>query len=74
MEETGLLNIENEIHMFSLLYVYLPRINNALHQFSAAWNCHPLSTERNLSPIQLWISGLSRNSSSSEDLLSEVAS
>ena len=72
MEEELLLNAENEIHMFSLHYIYLTRINEALQQFSDAWNNHPLSTEQNLSPVQLWISGLSRSSGTSPDLLTEV--
>ena len=58
MEQTGLLNVDNVVHMFCLHYVYLPRINHALAVFKDAWNCHPLSTERNLSPSQLWMSGL----------------
>ena len=28
--------------------------------FTEAWNNHPLSSSRNLSPQQLWITGLSR--------------
>ena len=58
MEEERLLDVENEVHMFALHYVFLPRINNALSHFAEAWNCHPLSSERNMSPVQLWISGL----------------
>ena len=60
MEDQFLLDINDEIHLFCLHYVFLPRINLALNLFKNAWNNHPLSTERNLSPIQLWISGLSR--------------
>ena len=72
MEEELLLNAENEIHMFSLHYIYLTRINKVLQQFSDAWNNHPLSTEQNLSPVQLWISGLYHSSGTSPDLLTEV--
>ena len=43
---------------FCLHYVFLPRINHSLSVFKDAWNCHPLSTERNLSPLQLWMAGL----------------
>ena len=57
-----MLNVENDIHMFCLHYVYLPRLNRALHQFVEAWNYHPMSSMGNLSPIQIWIAGLSRNS------------
>lgn len=71
MEEEHLLNLENDIHMFSLHYIYLYRINLALQQFSESWNNHSMSTERNLSPIQLWISGLSRNTVIA-DVMSEV--
>lgn len=60
MEDLHILNIDNDIHMFCLHYVFLPRINHAIGQFLEAWNNHPLSTMSNLSPIQLWISGLSR--------------
>ena len=60
LEDTHLLDIENEIHLFCLHYVYLGRINSALNAFTSAWNHHPLSTQGNLSPIQLWITGLAR--------------
>lgn len=72
LEEEFLLNPENEIHIFSLHYIYLTRMNKALQQFTEAWNNHSLSTERNMSPIQLWIIGLSNVSGSSLDLLTEV--
>lgn len=58
MEDSGLLNVNNVIQMFCLHYVFLQRINHSLGVFKDAWNCHPLSTERNLSPLQLWMSGL----------------
>ena len=58
MEQSGLLNIDNAVHMFCLQYVFLQRINHSLAAFKDAWNCHPLSTEQNLSPLQLWMSGL----------------
>lgn len=61
MEDMMILNVESEIHIFCLHYIYIPRINLALSQFLDAWNYHPLSSMGNLSPIQLWISGLSRN-------------
>ncbi len=72
LEEEYLLNPENEIHVFALHYVYWTRINQALQQFSDAWNNHSLSSEHNLSPIQLWITGLSNACGRSSDLLTEV--
>ena len=57
MEDIGLLDIDNPIHLFCLHCVYLPRINRSIEEFTAAWNDHPLSSVRYLSPKQLWISG-----------------
>ena len=66
MEDLHILNVDNDIHMFCLHYIYLPRINCAIWQFLEAWNHHPLSTMGNLSPVQLWISGLARSSANEE--------
>lgn len=57
MEEIGLLDIEDEIQLFCLHYVFLPRINNSLREFMTTWNHHPLSTKSNRSPLQLWMTG-----------------
>lgn len=58
MEDVGLLDPTNEIHLFCLHFVYIPRISRHLSEFSQGWNNHGLSTERNKTPIQLWISGM----------------
>ena len=68
MEDQAILNVDNDIHVFCLHYVFLTRINKALNQFQAAWNQHPLSSCNNLSPVQLWIAGLSRCPSNHETL------
>lgn len=60
MESNCILNVDDEVHMFCLHYVYLPWINISINTFMNAWNNHPLSSEGNLSPYQLWIAGLSR--------------
>ena len=65
MEDLHILNVDN-IHMFCLHYIFLPKINHAIGQFLEAWNNHLLSTMSNSSPIQLWISGLSRASVNDE--------
>ena len=70
MEDMGILNVENEIHIFCLHYIFIHRINRALSHFLEAWNCHPLSSMGNLSPIQLWIAGLSRDST--EECITDV--
>ena len=58
MEQNNILNLDNEVHMFCLQYVFQQRINSALQKFKDAWNNHPLSSEQNLSPLRLWIRGL----------------
>lgn len=54
LEDMSALDSENEVDLFCLHYVFLPRINKSLQQFLSAWNHHQLSTERNLSPLQLY--------------------
>ena len=63
MEEVGLLDPLNEVHLFGLHFVYEKYINNAINLFVDAWSTHPLRTERNRSPIQLWIEGIMANPS-----------
>lgn len=58
MESEGLLDIGNDVHLFALRYVFKERINNGLKVFAEGWNHHPLSTEGNMSPAQLWVWGL----------------
>ena len=58
MEQCGILQRGNRIHMFILHFVYLPRINKAIRSFVLAWNQHPLRTERNWSPVQMWTNGM----------------
>ena len=61
MEDVGILDIDDENHLYCLQYIFLDRINTSLNKFKNAWNCHPLSSEGNLTPIQLWTAGLVRN-------------
>lgn len=57
MEDSGILNVDDEVHLLFLHYVFLPRINDSLQQFVSMWNPHPLWTESNLSLIQLRMTG-----------------
>ncbi len=54
LEQLEALNCENDTDIFSLHYVLIPRINNSLQAFKAAWNSHPLSSENHKSPLQLY--------------------
>lgn len=64
MEDTGMLDVDNEIQLFSLHYVYLPRINQQQGDLVQSWNCHPLTSSNCLSPCQLWVRGMIENVSS----------
>ncbi len=58
MEAAGILDPTSEIDLFVLHYVFLPRINAALQEFAAAWNNHPMWTQRNWSPCRVWLNGM----------------
>lgn len=58
MEEQGVLDSLNELHLFCLHYVYLPRIQQAVTEFINQWNNHGLSTQGGQTPLQLWHSGV----------------
>ena len=62
MEHLGILDPCNEYHLFSLHYVYLPMINRHLDIFTSGHNNGPITTERNSTPLQLWMRGLLRQS------------
>lgn len=55
LEDAGALNPDNETDMFCLHYVFIPRINALLEFFQSSWNHHSLSSENNLSPLQLFM-------------------
>ena len=48
MEQTGLLDVENPTHMFTLQDVFLKRINFALPEWMVSFNDHPVQTEQNM--------------------------
>uniref|UniRef100_A0A1A8RMV9 Zgc:174680 n=1 Tax=Nothobranchius rachovii TaxID=451742 RepID=A0A1A8RMV9_9TELE len=58
MEEGQLIDLSDEIHLFCVHYVFLPRLKSDLQCFLHSWNFHPIKTEGNLSPEQLWHIGM----------------
>ena len=60
LEYHGLLNPIDNIHIFAVHYVYLPRINKSLLEFKDAWNSHKVRTEQGFTPSQLFTSGALR--------------
>lgn len=59
LEDSSQFDCLNEIDMFCLHAIYLPRINQALESFTESWNNHSISTTGvgNLTPNQLFIQG-----------------
>ena len=70
MEEAGYLDVNNDVHMFCLHYVFISRINKHLCHFVEGWNDHSIRTAQNRTPNQLWISGLA-NIGVSNDLAAQ---
>ncbi|XP_041912848.1 uncharacterized protein LOC121677851 isoform X3 [Alosa sapidissima] len=54
LEEEGHLDLTNTTHFFCLHYVFLPRLQLTLDLFRGGWDNHPLRTEQNMTPNQLW--------------------
>ncbi len=52
------LDPDDEIHLMALHATYIPLINLAVEEFINQWNNHPVSTESNFSPRQLWALGI----------------
>ncbi|XP_063056347.1 uncharacterized protein LOC134450437 [Engraulis encrasicolus] len=57
LEEDGLLDLSNVVHLFCAHHIFIPRLANTLHTFVEAWDNHPLRTEGGLTPNQLWVLG-----------------
>ena len=58
------LNPLNEVDLYCLHYIFLPRINKAIHEFQESWNYHTLSPEGNKSPYQLFVEGMQHEANS----------
>lgn len=58
IEDVGLLNPDDCDDLFSLHYIFVPRLNNHLRIFKEFYSHHSLRTAGNRSPYQLWMSGM----------------
>ena len=59
LKQSGILDLESPVHLFTLHYVFLPRINIALNELMETYNNHRLSTEHNWIPNQIWYNSMS---------------
>uniref|UniRef100_A0A8C4T7K9 Integrase core domain-containing protein n=1 Tax=Erpetoichthys calabaricus TaxID=27687 RepID=A0A8C4T7K9_ERPCA len=73
LEKNNLLDVMSAADLFALKYIYLPRINAGVNEFIQQWNNHSLSTEHNMSPLQLWTSGVLQHSLLQGNLLDECS-
>ncbi|KAI7802412.1 hypothetical protein IRJ41_009399 [Triplophysa rosa] len=55
LESESIIDPANELHIWALHYVYLPRINMDLRVFCRRWNNHGLRTEGFSTPVQLFV-------------------
>ena len=58
LEQRMILDATDEVHLFCLHLVYIPLINKTINEFIGEWNNHPVTTQCNFSPNQLWIQGM----------------
>lgn len=58
MENVGILDSNNPLHIRALHHVNLPRINRSVDEFVSQWNHHSLRTMESNSPLQLWTVGM----------------
>ncbi|KAK2566945.1 hypothetical protein P5673_008707 [Acropora cervicornis] len=70
MEDEGILEILDNVHLYSLHYVFIARINRSLDEFIQQMNNHPVSSENNQSPLQMWEKGMLDNMHSGYTALS----
>lgn len=69
LEEEGILDTSNGLHMFSLHYVFLPRINHQLKLFQESYSHYLLRTAGNQSSVQLWVRGLAMDAGGDDEAL-----
>ena len=57
MEDQRILDPTNDSHIYTLHFIYIPRINKSLSVFREGWNNHSIRTEHGHTPEQLFVSG-----------------
>ena len=56
MEDNNVLDLTNDVHIYCLHHVFLPRIQADLERWMTAHNNHGLRTEHHRTPLQIWFS------------------
>lgn len=58
LEDTHLLDVLDDVSLFCLHYIFIPRINRHLCEWKQAWIHHPMTSMNSSTPMQLWTQGL----------------
>ena len=58
LETENMLDPLNDVDMYCLHKIFIPRINRCLSEFKESWNHHSLSSEGNKTPYQLYYEGM----------------
>ena len=72
MEEINILDPDNDIYLFCLHYIFIPRINRHLEMWKAAWIRHSVRSEHNKTPEQLYTCGLQSIAYSNSHIVEET--
>ena len=67
LEHEHILDPDNDVDIFCLHEVFTVRINKSLTEFVSSWNNHPVSSESNMTPLQLFYVGLMESQENSSD-------
>lgn len=67
LENQGILDVSNDLDLFCLHEVFTHHINASISDFLSSWNSHPLTSENNQTPIQLFCLGNDSDSSDSDN-------
>ncbi|XP_016118714.1 uncharacterized protein [Sinocyclocheilus grahami] len=61
LEDSEVLDPDDDVHKMSLQIVFLPEIQKRLDLFRNGWNHHKMRTENNKTPVQIWTAGMLSN-------------
>jgi len=72
LESMELFDPDNEVDLLALHCIFLPRLNKAIDMFVIQWNNHPLSSEKQCTPLQKWTEGIYKFAQSDHMAVREI--